>query len=97
MRCSESIGGGIRHRRRVEAKGVADRVPKGLDDPRRGWIGRLVGVELDPVLVVRRLEAGDVRLEAAEALLQEARRHSSRKHSRLRRGLTFCSWCPMVS
>ena len=87
----DRLPGGRRARARIEAQPVAGRGLDGLDDPRRGPYRRLVGVELDPVLVIGRLVARAVGLEPGQRPPQEAFLHSRRKHSRASRGLTFCS------
>ena len=91
----ESPGDGLARRLRGWARIEAERIGRGsldrLDHPRRGRQRRLVGVELDPALTIRRLLAGRVGLEPLERPPYDAFRHSSRKVSKANRGLTFCS------
>src|SRR2546430_17724570 len=81
---------------RIEAKRVRPGRPDRLDQLRGGRNGRLVGVELDPTLAVGRLLARGVSLIPLERPPYDAFRHSSKKVSKARRGLTACSQEPRV-
>src|SRR5207248_2219883 len=93
----DGFASGLSGRARVQAKRVGHRRLDRLKYVRRRRHRRFVGVELDPTLTVRRLLAGRVSLKALERPPYDAFRHSRRKVSNARRGLTFCSRYPSVS